>query len=154
MRSIIKIFVIVLMVSGIVKVQAQEEIEKQAVSPEAAAEIKEISIESLPPVVTKTVPQSGDLAVDPALKEISVSFSKDMMQQDMWAWVMVSKDSFPEITGNIKFLDDGRTCVAPVELKPNKTYAIWFNSENHTAFRCINGCSAVPYLLVFQTKSE
>ena len=111
-----------------------------------------ISIDSMPPSVVQTFPQAGDTAVDPAITEISVTFSKEMMTQDMWSWVMVSKDSFPRITGDIKYLDDKRTCVAPVKLEAGKTYVIWFNSPKYNYFKDKNQNSAIPYLLVFQTR--
>jgi len=112
----------------------------------------QITVKSMPPVVVKTFPQAGDTAVDPAIKEISVTFSKEMITKEMWSWVMASKDSFPVITGEVKYLADKKTCVAPVSLEPGKTYAIWFNSQNHNAFRDTDNNPAVPYLLVFQTK--
>jgi len=111
-----------------------------------------ITVKSIPPVVVKTFPQAGDTAVDPAIKEISVTFSKEMITKKMWSWVMASKDSFPIITGQVKYLADKKTCVAPVRLEAVKTYAIWFNSQNHNAFRDIDNNPSVPYLLVFQTK--
>lgn len=117
----------------------------------ARAENK-ITVKSMPPVVVKTFPLAGDTAVDPTIKEISVTFSKEMITKEMWSWVMASKDSFPIITGEVKYLADKRTCVAPVSLEPGKTYAIWFNSQNHNAFRDADNNPAVPYLLVFQTK--
>jgi len=110
-----------------------------------------ITVKSMPPVVVKTFPQAGDTAVDPSIKEISVIFSKDMMTEDMWSWVMVSKESFPNISGKVKFKDK-KTCIAPVSLEPGKTYAIWFNSEKYNAFRDTDNNPAVPYLLVFQTR--
>ena len=111
-----------------------------------------ITVESMPPVIVKSFPQAGDTGVDFAIKEISVTFSKEMMTEDMWSWVMVSKETFPQIVGKIRFLNDRRTCVAPVRLEPGKTYAIWLNSENHNAFRDKKNNPAVPYLLVFQTR--
>ncbi|MFC1850212.1 Ig-like domain-containing protein [candidate division CSSED10-310 bacterium] len=112
----------------------------------------EISIETLPPVVVETVPRAGNSSVDPSLKEIRVTFSKDMITEKMWSWVMISKDTFPKIVGEIKFLKDKRTCVAPVKLEKGKTYAIWFNSEKYNAFRDTTSKPAIPYLLVFQTR--
>jgi len=111
-----------------------------------------ITVKSMPPVVVKTFPQAGETAVDPSIKEISVTFSKEMMTKDMWSWVMVSKESFPNISGEVKYLKDKKTCVAPVSLEPGKTYAIWFNSEKYNAFRDTDNNPAVPYLLVFQTR--
>jgi hypothetical protein len=112
----------------------------------------QISVDSMPPVVVRTVPQAGDTAVDPSIPEIRVTFSKEMLTQEMWSWVMVSKESFPRISGDIKFLDDKRTCVAPVKLEAGKTYVVWFNSRNYQHFKDKNHHSAIPYLLVFQTK--
>ena len=111
-----------------------------------------ISVNTMPPVVVKTLPQAGDTSVDPSIKEIRVTFSKDMMTQEMWSWVIVSKESFPQIVGDVGYLNDNRTCVAPVKLEAGKTYAIWFNSMKYNAFRDKNNNPAVPYLLVFQTR--
>ena len=111
-----------------------------------------IAVKSMPPVVVKTFPQAGDTAVDHSVNKISVTFSKVMMTKDMWSWVMVSKESFPNISGKVKYLKDKKTCVAPVNLEPGKTYAIWFNSEKYNAFRDTDNNPAVPYLLVFQTR--
>lgn len=113
---------------------------------------KTITVQSMPPVVVKTSPQSGDIRVDSALKEIRVTFSKEMITKDMWSWVIVSKETFPQIVGEIEYLSDKQTCVAPVKLEPGKTYAIWFNSEKHNSFRDIDNNPTVPYLLVFQTQ--
>lgn len=109
-------------------------------------------VNSKPPVVVQTVPQSGDTSVDPALGEIRVTFSKDMMTKDMWSWVMESKETFPTITGKVRYLDDKRTCVAPVKLEPGKTYVIWINSRQYNSFRDVANRPAIPYLLVFQTR--
>jgi len=111
-----------------------------------------VSVRSMPPVVVKTSPQAGDTRVDPYLTEIRVTFSKDMMTEKMWSWVMLTKDSFPLIVGQARFLEDRRTCVVQVKLEPGKTYAIWLNSENHNSFRDTDNNPAVPYLLVFQTR--
>ena len=114
---------------------------------------REISVETMPPVVVATSPQVGDTKVDPSISEIRVTFSKDMMTDNMWSWVIHTKDSFPEIAGEVRYLADKRTCVAPVKLYPGRAYAIWFNSPDyrHNAFRDQANNPAVPYLLVFET---
>jgi RNA polymerase sigma-70 factor (ECF subfamily) len=113
----------------------------------------DVSVRSMPPVVVKTFPQAGDTKVDPATREVRVTFSKDMMTKDMWSWAIHTKDSFPEIAGDVRYLADGRTCVLPVKLYPGRKYAIWINSPNykHSAFKDRGHRSAVPYLLVFET---
>lgn len=117
----------------------------------AVAQAQEITLESVRPVVVKTVPQSGADGIDPATKEIKVTFSKDM-QDGSWSWSTASKESFPEMDGAPKYLEDKRTCVMTVKLKPGKTYAIWVNSGRFTGFKDTAGHPAVPYLLVFKTK--
>ena len=111
----------------------------------------EVTLESVAPVVVKTVPEAGVNDVDPKLTEIKVTFSKDM-QDGSWSWSTLSQESFPQMNGKPKYLADKRTSVLPVKLEPNKTYAIWVNSAKFGNFKDISGQSAVPYLLVFKTK--
>jgi RNA polymerase sigma-70 factor (ECF subfamily) len=120
----------------------------------ARAEDKEVTVKTMPPSVVKTVPQAGDTEVDPATKEIRVTYSKDMLTDSMWAVVQTSKDTFPKVDGKIHYLDDKRTCVIPVKLEPGKIYAVWFNRGQYSSFRDVDNNPAVPYLLVFQTKNK
>ncbi len=122
-------------------------------APLATAAGQAVNVQSMPPVVVDTFPQAGDMNVDPSISEIRVSFSKDMMTKDMWSWVIHTKESFPEIAGEVRYLSDQRTCVAPVRLDPGQTYAIWFNAPDYryNAFRDQSNNPAVPYLLVFKT---
>ena len=118
-----------------------------------AAEDKPVTVQTMSPSVVKTVPQCGDTAVDPALKEIYVTFSKEMLTDRMWAICQISDDTFPaKGTGEIHYLTDKRTCVFPVKLQPGKTYVLWFNRGKFNSFRDTENNSAVPYQLVFQTK--
>jgi RNA polymerase sigma-70 factor (ECF subfamily) len=117
----------------------------------SAINADDITLDSVPPVVAKTVPAAGADDVDPKMTEIKVTFSKDMTD-DNWSWTTISKETFPKLTGKPKYLADKRTCVLPVKLEAGKTYAIWVNSEKFTNFKDGDGRSAVPYLLVFRTK--
>lgn len=117
----------------------------------ASVRAEEITLESVPPVVAKTVPEAGATDVDPMLTEIQVTFSKDMKDRT-WSWSTASTESFPKMNGKPKYLDNKRTCVAPVKLEPGKTYAIGVNSRKFGNFKDTFGKSAVPYLLVFKTK--
>lgn len=110
----------------------------------------EVELESVPPVVVKTVPEAGSEEVDPGLTEIKVTFSKDM-QPGSFSWSTLSKESFPTVDGQSAY-EDARTCVLPVKLEPGKTYAIWVNSDKFKNFKDADGRAAVPYLLVFRTK--
>ena len=92
-----------------------------------AARADDVTLETVPPVVVKTVPEAGSGDVDPKLTEIKVTFSKDM-QDGSWSWATLTKESFPKLDGKAKYLVDKRTCVLPVKLEPGKTYAIWAGS--------------------------
>lgn len=111
----------------------------------------DVDLESVPPVVVKTIPQAGSLGVDPKLSEIKVTFSKEMLDGS-WSWVKYSEQSFPQLTGKPKYLNDKRTCVLPVKLESGKTYALWINTSELDNFKDPDGRPAVPYLLVFRTK--
>lgn len=116
----------------------------------APVKAQTISLESAPPVVVKTVPAAGATDVDPALAEIKVTYSKTMQDGNM-SWSMWGEENYPETTGEPKYLQDGRTCVLPVKLQPNKFYALWLNSEKFKNFKDTAGRPAVPYLLTFYT---
>ncbi len=118
----------------------------------AADPPQELSVKTVAPVVVKTVPEAGTVDVDPATTEIKVTFSK-AMRDGSWSWSTVSQESFPEMVGKPRYLADGRTCVLTVKLQPGKTYATWVNSQTFTGFKDTDGRSAVPYLLVFQTRN-
>jgi RNA polymerase sigma-70 factor (ECF subfamily) len=116
----------------------------------AVSNADEITLESVPPVVVKSVPAAGTSDIDPKTTEIKVTFSKNM-KAGTWSWSTLSKESFPEVDGTPRYLDDERTCVLPVKLQPEKTYAIWVNSIKFQNFKDSNGIPSVPYLLVFRT---
>ena len=116
----------------------------------SAARAEDVTLESVPPVVLKTVPDAGSAGVDPQLTEIKVTFTKEM-KDGSWSWATLSKESFPQMNGQPKYLADKRTCVLPVKLEPGKTYALWLNSAKFGNFKDAGGRSAVPYLLVFKT---
>ena len=121
------------------------------VSVASAQQAEQVSVKSMPPVVVKTVPESGCTTVDPKLTEISVTFSKDMADES-WAWCQISKETYPTSLGKPQYQQGKRTCVLPVLLDPGKTYVIWLNSQKFLGFRDADGHAAVPYLLVFETR--
>jgi hypothetical protein len=108
-------------------------------------------IESIAPVVVKTVPEAGSKEVPPGVMEIRVTFSKPMADGS-WSWASVWKDSVPESVEKPRYDADHKTCVLKVKLEPNKTYAYWLNSQNFHNFKDQQGHAAVPYLLAFKTK--
>jgi hypothetical protein len=124
-----------------------------AMSAEPGEEVQAHDIESLPPVVVKTVPESGAKEVNPGEMEIRVTFSKKM-SGGSWSWATAWDNSGPASLGRPHYEADQKTCVMKVRLEPNKTYGYWLNSPDFQNFRDAQGHPAVPYLLVFETKAE
>ena len=114
------------------------------------APAEELSLQSAPPVVVKTVPVAGAADVDPGLTELRVTFSKPMADGS-WSWSTWGEENFPELNGKPRYLADGRTCVLPVKLQPGKFYATWLNSDKFHNFKDRTGHAAVPYLFTFET---
>ena len=111
-------------------------------------------VDSMAPVVVKTVPEAGTKDVAPGEMEIRVTFSKDMMDQS-WSWCSAWKDSDADRHREAALRRrPRRTCILKVKLEPNKTYGYWINCQNHHGFKDAQGHPAVPYLLVFQTKGN
>jgi RNA polymerase sigma-70 factor (ECF subfamily) len=110
------------------------------------------SLESAPPVVVKTIPAAGATDVDPALTEIRVTFSKPM-QEGKGTGSAWGKENLPESGGQPRYQDKCRTCVLPVKLEPDKSYALWLNTDKVRDFKDTGGRPAVPYLLTFSTSS-
>lgn len=113
----------------------------------------EPTIDTMPPVVVKTVPEAGSTTVAPGVVEIKVTFSKVMMDKN-WSWSSAWQGSEPEMVDKPKYEADGKTCVLKVKLEPGKTYGYWLNSEKFKNFKDSAGRPAVPYLLVFKTKDQ
>jgi len=109
-----------------------------------------LSLDTAPPVVVTTQPMAGATGVDAGLAELSVTFSKPM-QDRSWSWSTWGEENYPEMAGEPRYLDDGRTCVLPVKLEPGKFYATWLNSQKFKNFMDLDGRPAVPYLLTFTT---
>lgn len=110
------------------------------------------TVDSVAPVVVKTVPEAGAKDVAAGEVEIKVTFSKEMTDNS-WSWSSAWKDSAPTIIGKPRYAADKKTCILKVKLEPGKTYGYWINSQKFTGFRCKQGKAAIPYFFVFQTKS-
>jgi len=121
------------------------------VSVGGAEKSTEVSVKTMPASVLKTVPPAGATDVDPTLREIRVTFSKDMITNRMWSICQISKYTFPETAGKIHYVDK-RTCVMPVKLEPGRTYVLWFNRAQFNSFRDTRNTPSIPYPLVFETR--
>ena len=113
----------------------------------------DITPTSVPPVVVKTIPESGRMNVSPGEYEIKVTFSKKMADGS-WSWCTVWDDSCPKGIESPKYDADRKTCSMKVKLESGKTYGYWLNSGRFNSFTDTHGRSAVPYLLVFSTSGQ
>ena len=107
--------------------------------------------DTIPPRVVSTVPANGDRSVDPTLSEMSVTFSEPMMDEN-WSWAYTTKETFPETTGQPRYVDNFTKNVVTVRLEPNKEYEVWINSAKHKNFKDKAGNPSEPYKLLFKTK--
>ena len=119
----------------------------------AAQSLRAQDIDSIAPVVVKTVPEAGTKDVPPGEYEIKVTFSKEM-RDGSWSWCTAWENSDPQTIGKPHYSDDHKTCVFKVKLEPGKTYGYWLNSQSFHNFKDTQGHPAVPYLLVFQTATQ
>jgi len=110
-------------------------------------------LDAQPPVVVETYPLSGANNVPLGETEIRVRFSK-VMANGSWSWSTAWENSTPETLSAPQYLGDQRTCVLKVRLQPNKTYAWWLNSNQFKNFQDPAGHAAVPYLLIFHTRTN
>jgi hypothetical protein len=110
-------------------------------------------IDTIAPVVVKTVPEAGTKDVPPGEYEIKITFSKEM-SDGSWSWSSAWNNSTPDGIGAPYYDADHKTCILKVKLEPDKTYGYWINSEKFHNFRDTQGHPAIPYLLVFHTKSQ
>ena len=107
--------------------------------------------DNVPPRVVETSPLNGAKDVDPSLREISVTFSEPMMDQN-WSWAYDDKDKFPQMTGQPYYTEKMTKNILPVKLEPNKEYVIWINSVKFKNFKDKAGNPVQPFKFTFKTK--
>lgn len=109
------------------------------------------TVDSVAPVVVKTIPEAGAKDVASGEMEIKVTFSKEMADNS-WSWSSAWKGSEPASVGKPRYAADKKTCILKVKLEAGKTYGYWINSQRFTGFKDKQGRAAIPYFFVFQTK--
>ena len=98
------------------------------------------------PQITKTVPKDGADDVDPSLKEVRVTFNRDMSKGMSWT------GEIPVDTARKAKWIDKRTCVLPVKLEPETSYRIGINSVSFQNFRSEKDVPADSSAIEFTTK--
>jgi hypothetical protein len=102
-----------------------------------------------PPRIIATSPKSGAADVDPGLKEITVTFDRDMDSGMSWTGGGPALPKSPE--GSKAHWRDKRTCVLPVVLQSGRAYRVGFNSKSYQNFRDVDGVAATPSAIAFRT---
>jgi beta-lactamase regulating signal transducer with metallopeptidase domain len=108
--------------------------------------------EAEPPRVISTTPANGDQNVDPALKEISVTFDRDMNPHE-YAWVKYGP-TYPPTSEAAPYWRDRRTCVLRVTLNPGHDYLLGVNDNQYRGFHSASGVAAEPLVLEFRTAGK
>lgn len=102
-----------------------------------------------PPRVVQASPDNGAIDVDPATRELRITFDQPMSNGGMS--VVGGGDQFPEFQGKPRWTDGGKTFVYRFKLRPDHVYWLSINSTRFTNFRSRGGEPAVPYPISFQT---
>jgi hypothetical protein len=113
----------------------------------------QLTPETAPPVVVRTVPAAGEADVDPSLTELRIEFSK-VMRGGAWTWSW-AEGKRPLDSRNAYYLNDGRTFCVFVRLEADSSYAFWVNPPNFdVGFKDTREIFAPPYLLVHNWESR
>jgi beta-lactamase regulating signal transducer with metallopeptidase domain len=103
------------------------------------------------PTIVSTKPEIGATDVDPGLKEISVTFDRDM-DVGGYSWTGGGEYFPPSPPETTPVWVDKRTCVLPVELKRGSFYRVGINSTSFHNFRSDLGVPAATAAIYFATK--
>lgn len=103
------------------------------------------------PHVVRTTPAAFADDVDPSAKEITVTFDQEMRVRG-WFW-NGDKETSPMLIGVPSYDAEKTTCTLHVGLKPGKVYWVGVNTPGFESFESASGIKAVPYVILFATKS-
>lgn len=103
------------------------------------------------PQVVSMEPPNGAENVDPSLKAIRITF--DVAMGGGFSWTGGGKQ-FPTVSKKPHWTADKKTCVLPVELKPNWSYRLGLNSPSHKNFSSAGGVALEPVSYSFSTGPE
>jgi RNA polymerase sigma-70 factor (ECF subfamily) len=102
------------------------------------------------PRIIASSPKMGAKDVDSALKEITVTFDRDMSRGMSWTG---GPPDFPESPNGARaFWRNSRTCVLPVKLQPGHHYRVGINSMSYQNFRGDNGLPTAVSAISFTTR--
>ena len=109
--------------------------------------------EAQAPEIVSVKPPIGAQDVSPSLKELRVTFNMPMGEGFSWTGGGPQFPTLPE--GKKPFwTEDRKTCVLPVELKPNTQYRLGLNSPSFKNFKSAEGVPLAPVVYTFKTSSQ
>jgi hypothetical protein len=101
-----------------------------------------------PPLIAAATIDNADLAVDPAIASIRITFDRPM-RTDRFS-ICGGGPTFP-VSGQPSWADD-RTLILPVTLKPGSTYSFSLNCPSAQNLRSASGDPLRPYPISFATR--
>jgi bla regulator protein BlaR1 len=112
---------------------------------------EELKSKTAQPQIVAVYPYHQATDVDPNLTELSVTFNIPMGEGFSWTG---GGPDFPTIPEGKKpsWSADHKTCVLPVELKPNWEYRIGLNSPSHNNFQSAAGVPLPAVVYTFKTR--
>ncbi|MFV1963943.1 MAG: M56 family metallopeptidase [Pirellulaceae bacterium] len=118
-----------------------------------AGATEEVKNRTRKPQIVALIPPNGATDVDPGLKELRVTFNLPMGGGFSWTG---GGAHFPKIPAGQRprWSEDHKTCVLPVELKPNWEYRLGLNSPSHKNFQSAGGVPLEPILYTFKTREN
>jgi hypothetical protein len=105
------------------------------------------------PKIVSAKPSIGAQDVSPDLKELRVTFNVPMGGGCSWTG---GGPEFPTVPEGKKafWTEDHKTCVLPVELKPNSQYRLGLNSQSYKNFKSAEGVPLPPVVYTFKTSAQ
>jgi hypothetical protein len=117
---------------------------------------QELKARVLVPQVVSYAPSNGAQNVSTAVTELRVTFSLPMGGGCSWCTAGEDDHDFPKGPAGkgVSWTADKKTCVLPVELKPNMTYRLSLNDADHKNFQSDAGVPLEPAAYTFKTSDK
>jgi hypothetical protein len=112
---------------------------------------QELKNKVMKPEIVSMTPANKAKDVDPKIKSLRVTFNVPMGESSSWTG---GGDQFPKIPQGKKasWTKDHKTCILPVELKPDWEYRLGLNSPSYKNFTSASGIPLEPVEYTFKTK--
>ena len=103
------------------------------------------------PQVVELIPANGATDVDPNIKEMRITFDRDMRTR---GWSLCGGGpSFPNVQGQPRWKNK-KTLLVKIKLEPDHDYSLMLNCSSATNFQSAAGTALVPVPWSFATASK